>query len=111
MAAVDATDPVAYLGTVESACSLNRSFAGRKDDSLAARKPDGLGPSLHSRPLLDQEKLATREVFVRSIEQAGDLERKRHVPVDVLVKTVEATCPVTQQQRGWPQLVVSLAVF
>src|ERR1700736_409077 len=72
-------------------------FSGREVRS-------GLGPALHARPLLGQDKLAAGEIASWLGEQDGDLEWESTLAVKVLMQAVEVPRHVLQQQRRRPRL-------
>lgn len=53
---------VPQIHPVDSTRAAHRPVPDGKDDGVAASERDDLGPRLHSRALLDQNELASREI-------------------------------------------------
>src|SRR3954447_21057266 len=69
----------------------------------------GMPARLGARTLLDEQEFAAAIVHIGPVEPENDLQRKRHIAVDVLVKAVVAAGVIGEEQRRWPLLAGRLA--
>src|SRR6185436_20702310 len=98
-AAQHTADAVAHGGAIPAAGALDRAVPGREDQDLALLGGDRLTARLGARPLLHQQELAALVVGAPA-QEAGELQGKDDVAVDVLVQAVVAAGLVVEQQRG-----------
>ena len=82
-----------------------------KGHCIALPKWHDLGAALHTWPLFGQDELATGEVRAGLREKDRDLDREYQIAVEVLVKAVEITLDILQQQRRCARLACVVASF
>src|SRR5262249_32735413 len=100
LAAEEAAHPVSHRRTIRAARALHRAVARGEDDRLALLEMHDVPARLGSRPLLNEEELASREVLAGLAQEHGELEGKDYVAVEILVQAVVATGLVAQEERG-----------
>src|SRR5262249_49367367 len=71
-----------------------------EDQEGASPQLRHVGAALRPGTLLEQHKLAAFEVASRTVEDGDDLERERHLAVEVLVQRVPVAACVAEHQRG-----------
>src|SRR5579862_8619734 len=105
----NAAHAVTECDAVHAPRAAHRPPVHREDHGVALPKRHHLCPRLHARALLGQHELTACEVLVRAREQHRDLERKRVLAVQVLVKAIVVVRLITQQQRGGAGLAGRMA--
>ena len=73
MAGTKPAHTVTKVNPVRPARALHRSMMDRENYSVSLFQFDDFRAGLHTRPLLRQNELATREIPARNREQKGDL--------------------------------------
>src|SRR5436309_1553845 len=95
----DATDAVAHGDAMPAAVAARRPLARGEDHQLTLLGGDRLAARLRARPLLDQQEVATLVVDAPAAQEAGDLQWKGDVAVQILVQAVVSAGFVMQQKR------------
>src|SRR5262245_22274989 len=94
-----AADTVAHGDPVIPASTSRRAMARGEDHDLALRGGDRLAAGLGARALLDEQELAALVIRPYAAQEARELQRERHLAVQVLVQAVVAPGLVVKQQR------------
>ena len=76
----------------------------RERHRVALAERNHFWPRLHTRPLLGEDKLTAREIPLRFRQQDCYLYRENVLPVKILVKAVEVTFAVLEEQWRRPPL-------
>ena len=92
----ETADAVAQVDPIGAPGALHRTIVDSKSDPIALAQRHDLGPALHARPLLGQDKLAARKILSRLGEEDRHLKRKRELAVKILVQAVEVAGNVLQ---------------
>ena len=82
---------MAHGGAHHAAPALRRTIRVREDQQLSALGTDCLPEALRPRPLFDQQEFASAVVPIGLAQERRRLQRKRDLPVPVLVQALEAT--------------------
>ena len=98
------TDAMTHGGLVIAAFPLNGSVLRGENDHFPLCRGNCFGARLRPRSLLDQEKRTARVVVVGPTEKAGELQRERHLTIEILMQTVVTAAFVTQEQGRRPRL-------
>ena len=91
---------------IVSSGSLHGSVARRKDDGLSLLGGQHFTTGLGARALFHEQKLATGKIPLVTAEKHGELQRKRDVPIEVLMEAVVPSGGVVEQQRGGLRLAM-----
>ncbi len=85
-------------------------MVNRENDRLPLAQRNHHPARLGAWTLLYHDELAAGEVGIGGIQQDGCLQRKHHVPIEILMQAVEAARPVAQQQWRRPGLAGGMAL-
>src|SRR3984893_2688247 len=102
--ATDTAAPRPEIAGIVAFRALDRPVVHSECHRVTLPQRHDLGPALHARPLLGQDKLATGEIASWLGEQDGDLQWESNLAVKVLMQAVEVARHVLQQQRRRPRL-------
>jgi len=89
---------VPKVDAIGSPRSLNRPITYRERHRVALAERNHFWPRLHSRPLLGEDELTTREIPLGFRQEDCYLYRENVLPVNILVQAVEVTFAVLKEQ-------------
>ena len=89
---------VPKVDAIGSPRSLDRPMTHRERYCVALAKRNHFWPRLHSRPLLGEDELTTREIPLGFRQEDCYLYRENVLPVNILVQAVEVTFAVSEEQ-------------
>jgi hypothetical protein len=95
--AADAADAMPEIDAIIAFRALDRPVVHSEGHRVTLTQRHDLGPALHARALLGQDKLAAGEIPPGLREQDGDLQRECEVAIKVLMQAVEVLRHVLQQ--------------
>src|SRR5262245_61331659 len=106
LAGPKAADAVAHHHTVIAARTSHRPVAGGEEDTLAFFHTDGLGARLGAGALFVEQEFAAAVITPVLVQDAGSLQGKGYLAVQILMQAVVIARLVTQDQRCWAGLMV-----
>src|SRR5262249_35991675 len=95
---------------IGAALALRRPMADGEDHDVTLGERHHLALGLRPRPLLDQEKLAARELASRCAQQYRHLQREDAFAIEILMQAVVATRLVLEDERRRTRLTGRMAV-
>src|SRR5262249_7790610 len=90
---------MAHVDSVGAARALHRPMMHRENDAFALRERNDFRPRLHAGALLREQKSPAGEVFTRTRQQKGNLQRENVLPVEILMQTIVVADAVSQEKR------------
>src|SRR5215468_915307 len=95
----DSTHAVAHADPIGASRSAGGAVARRKKQPLPLLQDHHTAARLGPWPLLDQHALAPGVVHAAAAQHAGQLERKVHLAVEILVQAVVPVFVVSEEER------------